>query len=86
LVFGRKLSSQTAVHILGALAVVAFAGICRLGVLDNGLHRPGIRVCLLLGGMLVTLGMLMFQARDRTILAYGAGFFAAFAIFCAIGS
>jgi hypothetical protein len=55
-------------------------------MVDNGLHSPGTRVMVLFGGLLVTLVLLLRDVGDRTILAYGVGFFTAFALFAAIGA
>lgn len=81
-----RFSSTARFHFLGALVIIALAGMCWLTMIDNGLHSPGTRVMVLFGGLLVTLVLLLRDAGDRTILAYGAGFFTAFALFAAIGA
>ena len=81
-----RISPQARVHFIGALIIVALAGMCWLTMVDNGLHSPGTRVMVLFGGLLVTLVLLLRDVGDRTILAYGAGFFTAFALFAAIGA
>ena len=68
------------------MIIIALAGMCWLTMVDNGLHSPGTRLMVLFGGLLVTLVLLLRDVGDRTILAYGAGFFTAFALFAAIGA
>jgi len=81
-----RLRSAARVHVVGALIIIALAGMCWLTMVDNGLHSPGTRLMVLFGGLLVTLVLLLRDVGDRTILAYGAGFFTAFALFAAIGA
>jgi hypothetical protein len=81
-----RFSSTARFHFLGALVIIALAGMCWLTMIDNGLHSPGTRVMVRFGGLLVTLVLLLRDAGDRTILAYGAGFFTAFALFAMIGA
>jgi hypothetical protein len=66
--------------------IIALAFMCWLSMVDNGLHSPGTRIMVLFGGLLVTLVLLLRDAGDRTVLAYGLGFFGAFALFAAIGA
>ena len=82
--FGR-VAPHARVHVVGALIVIALAGLCWTTMTHDGLHQPGTRVMVLFGGLLVTLVLLLRDIGDRAILAYGIGFFAAFALFAAIG-
>jgi hypothetical protein len=52
---------------------------------DN-LHQSFVRILVLFGGLLVTLVLLLHDQSDRAIFAYGAGFFASFAVIAALAS
>jgi hypothetical protein len=83
--FGR-FTPQARVHFLGAIVVIALAGMCWLSMVDTDLHRPGTRIMVLFGGLLVTLVLLLRDVGDRTVFAYGMGFFTAFALFALLGA
>jgi heme/copper-type cytochrome/quinol oxidase subunit 4 len=77
---------QARVHLLGAVVVVALALLCFLAMTGEHLHQSFTRILVLFGGLLVTLVLLLHDQSDRAILAYGAGFFAAFAVIAAIAA
>lgn len=83
---GRKLPPHAHRHALGAVLTVGLAGATWAAVLGSGLHRPGVRAAVLLGGLLVTSVLLLRDVRDGTLTAYAAAFFLSFALFAALGS
>lgn len=83
---GRNLSSHARLHALGAVIVVALAGVTWLLVVDSDLAHPGTRVFVLLGGLLVTAVLLARDLHDAWLLAYTVAFFGSFAVFTALGA
>jgi hypothetical protein len=81
-----RISPQARVHALGVVIVVALAFLCWLALTGDNLHQSFTRILVLFGGLLVTLVLLLHNESDRAIFAYGAGFFASFAIIAAIAS
>ena len=83
---GRNLHAQARLHALGAVVVVALAGLTWLLVFRSDLTHPGTRVSVLLGGMLVTAVLLVRDLQDSWLIAYTLAFFGSFALFVALGA
>lgn len=83
---GRNVPAQARLHALGALIVVALAGLTWLLVFRGDLTHPGTRASVLLGGMLVTAVLLVRDLHDSWPIAYALAFCGSFAVFAALGA